>query len=71
MQFNKNYSQESVDCYVTSVESALNEQEKCTCGTSCSTWADIHGRPICNQCGGPIQTQPRTITIPYWFYEQK
>ena len=71
MKYNKGYSQKNVKSYIAGVEKTLDQQQRCSCSTSVSTFADIHGRPICQDCRRPINTMPRTVTIPYWFYEQK
>ncbi len=71
MKFKKPYNQKDVDYYSRSVSELLSKQQGCTCSISTSTWADTYGRPICSNCGKPIDTTPRTITMPYHFYEQK
>lgn len=68
MKFAKNYSQKNVDSYVGKVDQDLKQHEKCQCSTSCSIFADIHGRSICNNCGRPITLEAKIVTIPYWFY---
>ena len=71
MKFAKGFNQTSVNNYIVRVQNEFKQQAMCICSTSTSICADIYGRPICSTCGKPIETRPRTITIPYWFYEQK
>ena len=70
MKYAKGYNKKKVESYVTSVNRLLDKQPQCTCYVSCSTYADIYGRYVCNTCG-KTKESARTITVPYWFYEQK
>jgi hypothetical protein len=52
--------------YLRKTKEALDDQKHCRCSTSSSVYADIWGRPICQNCGRPIKgVGTISIPIPY------